>query len=155
MHLTAAVFEELRVPVERVAVELHTELDRYATVVFLSPGTNPVELFDGTEPFFAAEENGKVRFFARASLSRIVVDGGEAAPASLEKLGVSYESRGVLVRFRSGRVLTGLVMSMSGDGRGPRTLDMLNERAKSFAVHADGKIHHVAKEHVAWVQELR
>lgn len=144
-------YDELRVPVERVAVELHTELDRYATVVFLSPGTRPVDIFDGSEAFFAAEENGKVRLFARASLSRIVVDAGDCAPASLMKLGVPYDARGIVVRFRSGRVLTGVVMSTGSS----RTLDLLNERAKSFQVHADGKIHHVAKDHVDWVQELR
>lgn len=142
---------ELRVPVERIAVELHTELDRYAAVVFLSPGMQPVDLFDGSEPFFPAEENGKIRLFARASLSRVVVDAGDSTPASLAALGVPYDARGVLVRFRSGRVLTGTMLSTGST----RTLDVLNQREKSFPVHADGKIHHVAKEHVAWVQELR
>lgn len=157
MHFSITPHDELRVPVDRRAVELYTELDRYASVVFLAPGTRPEELFCGDDPFFPAEENGKVRLFARAALVRVVEAAGDGAPASLAALGIPYDAHGVVVRFRSGRVLTGLVMSLSADIRGARSrrmLDVVNEQGASFSVHADGRVHHVAKAHVAWIQEL-
>lgn len=126
-----------------------TEREERAAVIFLAPDTSPEELFEQDAPFFPAEEDGAVRLFARASIVSIVVD--EAAPASLSVLGIPFEERSVAVHLRNGKVITGNVKSI---GRA-RTLDLVNQPARSFAVHAEGKVHHVAKAHIEHIEELR
>jgi len=151
VHPSPSTVEELRVPVRRALVVFHTEQDEREAVVFLAPNASPEDLFDQEGPFFPTEQDGIVRLFARASIVSIVVDADEDGPDSLSDVGIPYERRSVAVHLRNGRVVTGSVMSV---GR-TRTLDVLNQPARSFAVHAEGKVHHVAKAHVQHVVELR
>lgn len=130
---------------------LHTEQDERKAVVFLAPDASPEDLFDQEAPFFPTEQDGVVRLFARASIVSVVVDADEDGPDALSDVGIAYERRSVAVHLRNGSVVTGSVMSV---GR-TRTLDVLNQPARSFAVHAEGKVHHVAKAHVQHVEELR
>jgi len=151
VHPSPSSVEELRVPVRRALVVLHTEQDERKAVVFLAPDASPEDLFDQEAPFFPTEQDGVVRLFARASIVSVVVDADEDGPDALSDVGIAYERRSVAVHLRNGSVVTGSVMSV---GR-TRTLDVLNQPARSFAVHAEGKVHHVAKAHVQHVEELR
>jgi hypothetical protein len=149
VHLSPSTIEELRVPVQRAEAELQTERDVWQAVIFLTADGTPEDLFEQEAPFFPAEVDGVVRFFARTSIVRIVVDA--AASESLSALGVPHDERAVVVHLGGGRILIGAVRSV---GR-TRTLDVLNQPSKSFALHTEGKIHHIAKAHVVHVVELR
>ncbi len=151
VHLTQSHFEQLRVPVRRARVEVYTERERRTAVIFLAPDCAPEDIFEADAPFFPAEEAGVVRIFARSSVVSLVVDLDDAAPETLALLGVVYSSRSIAVTLRNGKVVTGTLTSLSGLSR---TLDLVNHPAKSFAVHAGGQIHHIAKAHVERIEEL-
>lgn len=136
-------------PVRRAEVEVHTEREERAVVLFLAPGSAPEDLFEQDAPFFPAEHDGVVKLFARASVMSIVAD--EGPPEALSELGIPFDTRTVTVHLRSGKALTGTIRSI---GR-TRTLDLLNQPAKSFALSVEGKVHHVAKAHVEHIVELR
>lgn len=147
----ASHIEQLRVPVRRTLVEVHTARERRRGFIFLPAESCPEDLFEDEAPFFPAEENGKIRLYARASVVSLVVDETDAAPGSLAQLGLVYESRPLAVHLRGGQCLTGVLMSSS---RPSRTLDLVNQRARSIALHAHGKVHHVAKAHIECIEEL-
>lgn len=152
MNLSESHIAELRVPVQRARVEMHTEHDRRTTVIFLAPDCRAEDIFESDTPFFPAEDGGSIRLYARSSVVSVVLDAGEAAPESLALLGVSYHVRTVAVYLRNGKMVIGQLRSLSAH---TRTLDLMNMPARSFAVHADGKIHHMAKAHVERIEELR
>ncbi len=149
MNLSASSIEELRVPVRRAEVGFHTEREERTAVLFLAPGASPEDLFEDDAPFFPAEDDGVVRFFARAAVVAVVVD--ETVSESRSAFGIPYDRRAISVHLRNGKVISGGVLSV---GR-TRTLDLLNQPAKSFAVHAEGKVHHIAKAHVEHIEEGR
>jgi hypothetical protein len=151
VYLSESHFEQLRVPVQRARVEFYTERERRAAVIFLAPDCAPEDIFEADTPFFPAEEGGVVRIFARSSVVSLVVDQSDAAPESLAMLGVVYATRSIAVYLRNGKVVTGTLTSLSGFSR---TLDLVNQASKSFAVRAGGKIHHIAKAHVERIEEL-
>ncbi len=143
-------------PVRRATVRLHTDRSAREVVLFLAPNTPPEDLFEQEAPFFPAEQDGTIRFFARAAIASIVVDaesdeGPDSRDESLSDLGIPYETRSVTVHLRSGEEISGTVASI---GR-TRTLDLLNQPSKSFPLRVDGKIHHIAKTHVEFIVELR
>lgn len=144
--------EQLRVPVRRTRVEIHTARERRAAILFLAPECSAQDLFEEDSPFFPAETGGAVRLYARSSIVSLVVEDGDVAPGSLEALGVPCQPRAVAVHLRGGETVTGVVMSVAGLAR---TLDLLNQPARSFAVHAGGKVHLVAKAYVEHIEELR
>lgn len=151
VHLSQSHFEQLRVPVQRTRVEVYTERERRTAIIFLAPDCAPEDVFEGDSPFFPAEEGGIVRIYARSSVVSLVVDVTDGPLESLAMLGVVYAARKIAVHLRNGKVVTGSLMSLSGYAR---TLDLVNHPSKSFAVHAAGKIHHIAKAHVERIEEL-
>lgn len=155
VNLRQSHIEDLRVPVRRARVEVHTELERRSAVIFLAPDTAPEDVFDGSAPFFPAEEGGAIRLYARSSVISVVVDDADACPiaafASLTMLGVMQERRSVAVHLRNGKVITGAIMLPSPF---MRTLDLVNEPSKSLALHAQGKVHYVAKAYIERIEEM-
>jgi hypothetical protein len=152
VNLSDSPIEELRIPVQRARVEVHTERDRRTVVLFVAPGASLEDLFEDAAPFFPAEDDGSIRLYARSSIVKVVSEARDVAPPSLAALGVAYHGRTIAVYLANGEVLTGALMSLSGNAR---TLDLLNQSAKSFALHANGKVHHVAKVYVQRIEELR
>ena len=152
MNLTELLDHELRVPIQRIRAEIHTEREHVGGTLLLPPLATIEDVFEDEAAFVPADVDGQTRLFARSSITAIVVDEDfDAAPGSLATLGVAYELRGVAVRLRNGDVLDGTLV-LSPTLR--RTLDVLNQPAKSFALHAGGKILHVAKVHVINVEEV-
>jgi hypothetical protein len=139
------------VPVQRATVEVHTRRGLHVAVLFLRPDCDPQDLFEDDAPFFPADEAGTIRLFARASVVDIVVDASDEAPESLAALGVPYVVRNVAVHLEHGATIVGSIRS---PGNPTRTLDLVNERRRSFAVYAGGKVHHVAKAHVEPIEEM-
>jgi hypothetical protein len=152
VNVFEAHVDQLRVPVKRTRVEVRTERGSRPAVIFLAPECALQDVFEEDAPFFPAEEGGRIRLYARSSVVSLVVEAGDVAAESLAALGVPNQVRSITVHLRGGDVVTGVVMSLSGP---TRTLDILNQAARSFAVHAEGRIHHVAKAHVEHIEELR
>jgi len=151
VHLSPSHFEQLRVPVQRAYVEVYTERERRTAVIFLAPDCAPEDLFEADTAFFPAEEGGTVRLFARSSVVSLVVDVSHAPLESLATLGVVYAMRKIAVYLRNGKVVTGALTSLSAF---TRTLDLVNQPQKSFAIRSGNKIHHIAKAHVERIEEL-
>jgi hypothetical protein len=151
VHLSESHIEQLRVPVRRAQVEVYTERERRTAVLFLAPDCAPEEVFEAPAPFFPAEEGGMVRIFARSSVVSLVVDACEATPGSLAGAGVVYVPRSIAVTLRNGQVVTGALTSLSLLSR---TLDLVNQAPKSFAVRVGDRVHHIAKAHVDRIEEL-
>ena len=133
-------------------MEVHTERDWRSVVLFFEPGSTPEDLFEQDEPFFPADADGIVCLYARSSVVRLVVSAHDVAPPSLAALGVEYHGRPIAVHLRTGEVLTGTLMALSGHAR---TLDLMNQSAKSFALHVNGEVHHIAKAYVQRIVEIR
>lgn len=150
MNLSELHDHELRVPIQRIRAEIHTERELVAGVLLLPPLATVEEVFEDDAAFVPADVEGQTRLFARSSIAAIVVE-DDRLPGSLVSVGVMYAMRPVAVRLRSGGVIEGsLVLSPTLR----RTLDVLNQSAKSFALHAAGRVFHVAKAHVVRVEEV-
>jgi hypothetical protein len=150
VNLTGLPDHELRVPIQRIRAEIHTERERVHAALLLPPLATIEEVFEEEAAFVPTEVDGQTRLLARASIAAIVVE-ADGIPGSPAALGVHYAMRPVAVRLRSGGVLEGsLVLSPTLR----RTLDVLNQNAKSFALQAGGRVFHVAKAHVVAVEEV-
>jgi hypothetical protein len=152
VFLSETKSQMLRVPVTRAEVEIFTDRDHENAFIFLPPDFTPEDIFDDESRFFPADVGGTIRLFARSSVVSVAISADDAPPASSETLGLPYEDRAVRVRLGNGRTLVGTVRCPSGKSR---TLDFLNQASKSFTLHADGKVHHIAKAHVDYVEEAR
>lgn len=150
MNLSELHDHELRVPIQRIRAEIHTERELALGALLLPPLATVEEVFEDEAAFVPADVDGQTRLFARSSIAAIVVD-DDSLPGSLASVGVMYALRPVAVRLRNGGVIEGsLVLSPTLR----RTLDVLNQSAKSFALHAAGRVFHVAKAHVTRVEEV-
>lgn len=150
MNLSELHDHELRVPIQRIRAEIHTEREHVAGTLFLPPLATIEDLFEEESAFVPADVDGQTRLFARSSISAIVVE-DDLARGSLATLGVPYELRTVAVRLRSGGVFEGTLL-LSPTLR--RTLDVLNQTTKSFALQTGSKVVHVSKAHVLRVEEV-
>lgn len=150
MNLTELQDQELRVPIQRIRAEIHTEREQVSGTLLLPPLTTVEEVFEEEAAFVPIDVAGQTRLLARSSIAAIVVE-DDGLPGSLASVGVTYAMRPVAVRLRSGGVLEGsLVLSPMLR----RTLDVINQSSKSFALHAGGRVFHVAKAHVVAVEEV-
>lgn len=151
MQLSPTSIEDFRVPVQRTEVEVVTQLGERKAVLFVAPGSTPQDLFEQEATFFPAEEDGAVRLYAREAVMVIAVTVDQTEVEPLSVLGIPFDKRAVVVHLRNGARVSGVVRTV---GR-TRTLDVLNQASKSFSVHSDGKIHHVAKAFVDNIVEVR
>jgi hypothetical protein len=143
---------ELRLPVHRVASLLRlADGTSHQAVVFQAPGEPLEELLEREEPFFPAEENGRVRLYARATLVALGTPRTAGLPHRDDD-DLPQEVRAVRVHLRSGAALEGDIRYTALPGRG-RTADFLNQTTRTFPVYAPDMVHHVAKAHVLWVEE--
>jgi hypothetical protein len=150
VNLIAPQDHELRVPIQRIRAEIHTEREQVVGTLLLPVLATIEEVFEEEAAFVPTDVAGQTRLLARSSIAALVVD-DDGIPGSLASLGVTYAMRPVAVRLRSGGVLEGsLVLSPTLR----RTLDVLNQDAKSFPLHAGGRVFHVAKAHVVAVEEV-
>ncbi len=94
---------------------------------------------------------GKVRLFARSAVTALTVEAEEDAPDSLLRLGIPFEKRVVAVHMQDGSTLMGLLTALHLHGR---TLDLLNQPSRSFAIRTDDTVHHIAKAFVERIEEL-
>ena len=143
---------ELRVPVDKVEVELLLGDGRRRTgVMFVPPGSRLEELLERGTAFLPVAEEGKVRLYAPAGLACVTVRRGRATEATADEL--PTERRALRVRLRCGETLEGELQYVPWGGR-VRTADLLNEAAATFALYgASGAVTHISKLHVESVEE--
>ena len=137
------------VPVERQPATLTLEDGtRHEVELSIGAGQRIETLFEPAEAFLPAHEQGKVRIYARSALACISV----AEPAQPDAAELAQEASPIRVQLRSGGVIEGALRYVPVEGR-TRVTDLLNGPAASFPVHLDGRVHHVAKAHVLYVEE--
>lgn len=144
---------ELRVPVDRVEVELTLGDGRARKgTVFVPPGTQVALLFKNSAAFVPIEEDGKVRLYAPTALACVcTLHGADVEPMSTA---IPEERRPIRVHLRSGAVVEGEVRFVPW-GERVRTADLLNEGSPTLEMHRrDGALCWVQKSHVEHVEEL-
>ncbi len=137
-------------PVERRSATLTLQDGtRHEVELSLGAGQRIEALFEPDEAFLPAHQNGKVRIYARSALACIAVALAQRVADATE---LAQHESAIRVQLRSGGVVEGALRYVPVEGRA-RVTDLLNEPAPSFAVHADGRVHHVAKAHVLYGEE--
>jgi hypothetical protein len=146
------VMEDLRVPVDRVTVDL-TLADgrRRRGTLFVPPGSPVEDVLATRDAFVPVEEDGKVRLYASAALACITVASGDE-PTESERM--PEERRCLSVRLKSGEVIEGELRYVPMRAR-PRTADLLNEAGATITLHTAGGVRHVVKAHVECVEEAQ
>lgn len=153
MEFASFLADGLKIPVRRAAVEIRTEGGRRSAVLFMPTDGGIEDVFEDPLPFLPAESEGRFCVYARAAIVSLVVEARDAAaPAAEDDFGVALEDRTLAVHLRNGEVVTGKLRSLS---RQERTLDLVNGSARSLTIHVDGSIHHIAKAHIAHIEEVR
>lgn len=147
------MFADLRVPVERTAVEVLTsDGQRRALMVFQAPGQALDSFVESHEPFFPAHEGEAFRLFARAHVVSVTAERLSSPPRPEDDL--PETRRAVRVHLCTGSALVGELRYVPSEGAS-RPIDHLNEDTRSFPVFADGRVHHVVKAHVVFVEEVK
>lgn len=147
------MFADLRVPVERTAVEVLTSNgQRQSLVVFHAPGLGLESFVESDEPFFPAHQGDVLRLFARCQVVSLAAERVSSPPRPEDELPETH--RAVRVHLCTGAVLLGELRYVPSEGAS-RPIDHLNENTRSFPLFAEGRVHHVVKAHVAFVEEVR
>jgi hypothetical protein len=147
------MFADLRVPVERTSVEVLTaDGSRHTVVVFHAPGVGLDQFVESPEPFFPAHVGDAFRMFCRDNVVALSVPMlPEVATADDE---MPKTRRPVRVHLTGNAVMTGEIRFVAWEGAS-RPVDHLNEPSRSFALFSDGRVFHVSKRHVSFVEELK
>jgi hypothetical protein len=147
------MFADLRVPVERTSVEVLTaDGDRHSVFVFHPPGVGLDDFVESPEPFFPAHEGEAFRMFSRVNIVAL------SAPMPREESeaddALPKTRRTVRVHLVGNGIMTGEIRFVPWEGAA-RPVDHLNEPSRSFALFSDGRVFHVSKRHVSFVEELK
>jgi hypothetical protein len=146
------MFADLRVPVERASVEvLLSDGTRHSLVVFQAPGQGLESFAEAPEPFFPAHEQERLRLFARANI--VALSGERRASRLPGEDDLPETQRTVRVHVASGEILEGDLRFIACEGS-LRPVDHLNESSRSFPLFTTGRVHHIVKAHVLFVEEL-
>jgi hypothetical protein len=145
------------VPVERVAARLIlADGSQHDVLLPRGPGQPIADVFAARESFFAAQEGGVMRLYARAALACVALDERALERVSMIEEPEDFElpevARAVTVQLSGGVALDGELRFVPVVGRG-RISDVLNEPAASFALHGGSLVYHVAKAHVLTIDE--
>jgi hypothetical protein len=145
------MYADLRVPVERTQVEVLTaDGSQHVLVVFHAPGVGIDHFVESPEPFFPAREGDAFRIFSRANMVALSVPMPEPTEAD-EAL--PNTRRPVRVHLVGNRIMTGEIRFVAWEGSS-RPVDYLNEPTRSFPLFSEGRVFHVSKRHVSFVEEL-
>lgn len=138
---------------ERTSVEVLTaDGHRHALVVFHAPGVGIDSFVEAPEPFFPAHEGEAFRLFSRANIVALSV----AMPPSVEDAddALPKARRPVRVHLAGNGIMTGEIRFVPWEGAS-RPVDYLNEPSRSFALFSEGRVFHVSKRHVSFVEEIK
>lgn len=145
--------EEYRVPVLEVAAVLYTgDGQRYAVTLFMPPGLRLEEILEGPEPFFGAKVDGRFRLFARKALACLETAISSDDAMTDESSGLPTQEKRLRVRLRQGGELVGAVRFVPYQSVS-RTVDVLNQPQRTFALYSEELVRHVVKDQVESVEE--
>ncbi len=151
-YRSSFMFADLRVPVERTSVEvLASDGSHHSLVVFHAPGVELESFVESPEPFFPAHAGEAFRMFARSYV--VVLSAHLATTYAAADDELPETRRMVHVHLRGHGVLTGEIRYVASEGAS-RPIDYLNESSRSFALFTEGRVHHVVKRHVSFVEEV-
>jgi len=121
-------------------------------VVFHAPGVGIDNFVEAPEPFFPAHEGEAFRMFSRATIVALSVE----MPAQAEEAddALPKTRRAVRVHLAGHGVMTGEIRFVPWEGAS-RPVDYLNEPSRSFALFSEGRVFHVSKRHVSFVEEIK
>jgi hypothetical protein len=147
------MFADLRVPVERSSVEvLTTDGQRHTVVVFHPPGVGLDSFVEAPEPFFPAHEGDAFRMFSRVNVVALSVPMPPEVAQDDEAL--PKTRRSVRLHLVGGATMMGELRFVAWEGAS-RPVDYLNEPSRSFALFSEGRVFHVSKRHVSFVEEVK
>jgi hypothetical protein len=144
--------KELRLPVERLPAMLLLAdgTQREGTLFLGPPGQPPEQVLESNDWFLPVLVGGTIHLYARSALAALIVP---EPPHRADDVALPRYPRPVRVRLRSGVVLVG-TLRYTVPVAHTRTADFLNNRERSFALHGDKRIWHIAKAHVEQVEEM-
>ena len=139
----------LRMPVDYVDVRLIMhDGESVEAICFVPPGETISEFLVASEPFMPVMCSARIMLIARSAVACATVKAGkpddDALPVQLQK---------AAVKLRSGVRLDGELRLPAVDGR-LRTADHANSDESHLVLHAGEQTHHIAKAHVATIEEL-
>ncbi len=147
-RMPPSLSDDLRVPMRRARTTVVDAAGaRRDVTVFLDPEQCVADLLDGGRAFLPVVDDDRVVFLATMTIACL------SARAELPAADGSERALRVRVRLASGETLEGDLRYLPVPGR-HRALDLLNEDAPSFAVHANDVVHHIVKAHVRHVEEV-
>jgi hypothetical protein len=144
--------DDFKLPVERFpAVLLLADGSRHEVQIFVASGEPPACLLESPQGFLpVADVSGRLRLFQRSALAGLrIVD---AAESWSDPEAPPPRRRAVVVELQCGTRIAGELRYLSRR-ESSRTTDYLNEPSASFALHTDDGLYHIAKQHVAYVEE--
>jgi hypothetical protein len=139
----------LRMPVDYVDVRLVMhDGETVEAICFVPPGETIAEFLVAPEPFMPVMCAARIMLVARSAVACATV---KAAPPDEDALPVQPQK--AAVKLRSGLRLDGELRFPAIDGR-LRTADYANSDEVLLVLHAGAVAHHIAKAHVATIEEL-
>lgn len=142
---------ELVLPVERVAAGLRLiDGSRHDVVLFVPLGEKLRDLIESPLPFLPAREGDRIRIYARASIAYVTI---AATPQVAAPDAPAARDLEVAVHMAGGLAIRGHLRYVAPLARS-RPADHLNEDSRWFPIEDGADVHHVAKAHVMYVEEL-
>jgi hypothetical protein len=139
----------LRMPVDYVDVRLVMHDGEVVDAIcFVPPGETISEYLVASELFMPVMCAARIKLIARSALACATL---KAATPDEDALPVQTQK--AAVKLRSGVRLEGELRVPAVDGR-LRTADYANSDEPHLVLHAGGETHHIAKAHVATIEEL-
>jgi hypothetical protein len=141
----------LRMPVDSVEATLILhDGDRSDAVLFVPPTEDIAHLLGPSGPrFLPMIRGGNMHLVAREAIASLGIQAVVAMPQDGD---LPIEVQPAMVQLKSGTQLVGELRYNPVTGQA-RTADFLNTSADSFELHVQGIVFHVAKAHVALVEE--
>jgi hypothetical protein len=139
----------LRMPVDYVDVRLVLhDGEAVDAICFVPPGETISQFLVAPEPFMPVMCSARIMLIARGSVACATVKASKPDPDALP-----VQLQKAAVKLRSGVRLDGVLRLPAVDGR-LRTADYANSDESHLVLHADDETHHIAKAHVANIEEL-
>ncbi len=141
----------LRMPVDFVDAKLVLHDGESVDVIFfIPPGETLVQFLVDPAPFAPVMRAARIMLIARAAIACVTIpaptgaSGGDELPA---------ETQRAAIKLRSGARVDGELRWTRIEGR-QRTADHANNDDSHIVLHGAGVTHHVAKGHIATIEEL-
>ena len=136
-------------PVDYVDVRLVMhDGESVEAICFVPPGETIGEFLVAAEPFMPVMCAARIMLVARSAVACATVKAAKA-----DDDGLPVQPQKAAVKLRSGLRLDGELRFPAVDGR-LRTADYANSDESHVVLHAGEQTHHIAKAHIATIEEL-